>query len=132
MAFVKDSGRQYPKVAIATISYADFPVGTTDKETIDLPAGAIVIGGYVECVAAWATATLPTIDLQIGDVSYVSAPVALAAGTGAALVPTGTKLTANDSVDVTIGGSGSAATAGSARIIVEYVVDGAANEVFDK
>lgn len=136
--FTKDPGRQYPLTAVIEINFDDTNAAGTsnvfqpgvanDTPVIDLPAGAVVIGGYVECDTAWTSASSPTLNIKVGGVSYLASAINLTAGTGAAVVPTGTKLTAAGTVDTTIGGSGTA-TAGKARIIVQYVVLARANEV---
>lgn len=130
MAITLNSGRQYPLAAVLEFTFADQAVPIADAPAIELPANAVVTGGYVEVTTAYVgLGASATIDLQIDNVSLLAAAVDLdvAAGTGAAIVPNGAKMAATNTVDVTIAGTGTA-TAGAVRVIIEYIIVGRANE----
>jgi len=122
MAITKKSGRQ--DVSVARV---DFTFGTGNDvavqgtyPAIDLPEGAIVVGGYLNIIGA----TTATVDVNIGDggstTRYASAVDGAATGV-TALTVTGYQYTVADTVDVTITVADPAA-AGSAEVVVEYIV----------
>jgi hypothetical protein len=129
MAITKNTGRQWPLVAVVDIAYSDTPTTATLYEAADLPPTARVIGGALVVKTAWATAT--TALFAVGDTGaadrYLTSQTLLAEGTfpfdfasddGSAPLDVG----------VTYTETGSAATAGAAQLIIEYVLDGKANE----
>lgn len=129
MSFTKQTGRQYPLVAMAEISYADLTSGTA-LEAIKLPGNSRVVSGQLIVTTAFNSATSDTI--TVGDGGSAARYKGSIDGQSAALtalVPTGYKYTAPDTVDVTWTGVGTAPTAGAAVLIVEYVTDNRANEV---
>lgn len=124
MAITKDSGRQEVIAAKVTFTFGtgnDVPVQGT-YEAIQVPEGAVVVGGYLYV----SDATTATAVADIGDggsANRYKNDVALDATGLTALVPTGYQYTAQDTIDVVVATADSAA-AGSATLYVEYVVDG--------
>jgi hypothetical protein len=124
MSITKNVGRQ--EVIAAKV---DFTFGTGKNVSavavypaIDVPEGAIVIGGYVNI----SDATTSTVDVNIGDgglsTRYASAVDGAALGL-TALTPTGYIYTTADTIDVAITVA-TATDAGTAELVVLYVVDG--------
>lgn len=123
MSITKKVGRQ--EVIAAKV---DFTFGTGANVpligvygAIDVPEGAIVVGGYVNI----SDATTATVDVNIGDgvlSTRYAAAVDAAAVALTALVPTGYKYPAADTIDVAITVADPAA-AGTAEVVVLYVVD---------
>ena len=129
MALTKPDGRQYSLVAQVDILQADFATGV-GRAVIQLPQNAIVISGQLIVDTAFDSVTSDT--GEVGDVTtasrYVSA-VNLQSVGATALVPTGFKTT-DVQTDIFFENTevGSAGTAGVARLIVEYIIDGRHNE----
>jgi hypothetical protein len=130
MAVQKNAGRQGLMVAEVVIDFDDIPTTATYYEAINMPPGARVVGGGLYVLSPWLTVTTAT--LSIGDADLATRyattkDLEAAAGTHYpfdAIATTGTK-----NIGVTYAFTGSAATAGSARLYVEYFVDGRATEV---
>ena len=101
--------------------------GGINVDCIELPPGAVVVGGSVERITAFDTAgyTITVGDADVAD-RYLAATDVKAAGR-TALVPTGYRTTgkpirvAVNNVDV--------CTAGECVVRVQYVIDGRAEEV---
>lgn len=142
MAITKDAGRQSPLVARVAFSYLDLGAAVTASRivpAIDLPAGAIVLGGYVKVLTAWAGTTAATVDVgDGGDPDRYSASainLMATAGTTVALsvangvAGAGYEYTAPDTIDLDVVLTVADASAGSAELVVEYIIDGRANEV---
>lgn len=126
MAITKKPGRQEVVSAKVTWTFgtgADVAVQGT-YPAIDLPANAVVIGGYLNITDA----TTATVDVSVGDggsaTRYASA-VDGAAVALTALTVTGYKYSEPDTIDVKITTADPAA-AGTAELVVNYVVDGRA------
>jgi hypothetical protein len=124
MAISKNKGRQGVISAFVEFEWDDVPTTATAYAAIDLPPGAIVVGGDLVITTAWNTATTAT--LAIGDATtgnrYLSATNAKSAAR-TALVPTGFEVTTTQpSITVTTAFDGTAATAGAARLRVDYIV----------
>ena len=147
MAITKDSGRQYPVVARLVVGYADgkgvFDDGT-QTEAIDVPAGAIVIGGYVRVNTVFNSTSsdalivgdgvdpnryIATCDLQsLGHYHFIMGDV-LTANTTSATVGPGYKYPASDTIDITwTAGTANTATTGEFELVVSYLIDGKAHE----
>lgn len=124
---MQNDGRQHVLVADQEFTYADLANGVTAALKVALPAGAIILGGGVLVQTAW-DSTTATLDVgDSGNAARYADNAALktvgyteltkgffnAAGLDVQLVPaiTGT------------------ATAGKARLIVQYAVAGVATEV---
>lgn len=126
MAITKKAGRQEIIAAKVDFTFgtgADVAVQGT-YPAIDVPAGAIVVGGYLNITDA----TTATVDVNVGDggstTRYASAVDGAATGR-TALTLTGYKYTTPDTIDVVITVADPAA-AGTAELVVEYIVDGRA------
>lgn len=130
MAISKDTGRQWPLCAVVDFAYSDIPTTATLYEAADLPASARVIGGALVVKTAWNTATSAT--LAVGDsgaaARYLAATDIKTAGTTVFDFSTDAGGAILD-VAVTPTYVGAAATAGAAQLIIQYVIDGKANEV---
>ena len=87
---------------------------------IDVPEGAVVVGGYINI----SDATTAAVAVNIGD-GVLSTRYATAVDGAAvaltALVPTGYKYPTNDTIDVAITIANPAA-AGTAELVIQYVV----------
>jgi hypothetical protein len=124
MAITENSGRQEVISAYVDVSYADLASGTA-ADAIDLPVGAIVIGGAVVVTAAFNSATSDA--LVVGDSASSNrfkSSFSIAATGLTALVPTGyVALATTSKVRVTWTGVGTAPTAGAFRLRVDYIVE---------
>lgn len=129
MAISKDTGRQWPLCAVVDIAYSDTPTTATFYEAADLPGNARVIGGALVVKTAWDSTTNT---FSVGDsgaaARYLSATDLKTAGTTAFDFSTDDGSAPLD-VGVTYAETGAAATAGAAQLIIQYVIDGKANEV---
>lgn len=126
MAITKSEGRQEVIAARVTGTFgtgADIAVQGT-YEAINVPAGAIVIGGNLVI----SDATTATVDVHIGDGvddnRYADNVDGAATGL-TALTLTGYKYTAADTIDVMVDTADPAA-AGAFELVVLYIVDGRA------
>jgi len=133
----KKADRQYALTATADLIWSDAvvggvagAVGTTAVAAVDLPANAIVTGGFVVVDTVWNSSGTTTFAIGDGTTAdrYKTATTLKTAGL-TALVPTGFKYTAPDTVDITVVVAGSTASAGAGRLVVTYIVDGRGNEV---
>jgi len=130
MAVTKESGRQYALYADVVIDYDDL-TSAVAAEAIDLPAGAIVTGGFINILTVWNSATSDVLDIGDGaDVDrYTPTPLDIDAAVGMqAITVTGFEYTANDTIDVIWTGVSTAPTTGQLHLVVEYILDGRANE----
>lgn len=133
-------GSQYPLVAEFTFSFDDTmvdtdgvtkdfkTVGTTVVDAINLPAGAIVIGG--EVVTETAVTGSTAYNVSVGDsetaARYLTATDRVAAGR-TPLVPTG-YVGNGEQIRVTVAPTVAAATAGKVTVRVQYVIRNRVNE----
>lgn len=126
MAITKNSGRQEVISARVTGTFgtgADIGVQGT-YGAIDVPAGAIVVGGYFYI----SDATTATVDVHVGDggVTNRYADNVDGAATGiTALTITGYKYTVADTIDLLVDTADPAAD-GAWELVVNYIVDGRA------
>jgi hypothetical protein len=119
-------GRQDPIVAKAAITFGTALDGdaavTGTYRCIAVPAGAIVVGGFLAVTGA----TTATVDLHVGDGlddnRYADNVDGGAAGT-TVLTRTGYEYTTDDTIDIMIDTAAPAAS-GGAILVVEYIVDG--------
>jgi hypothetical protein len=128
MPVTKNAGRQSPVEAWVEFNFADIPTTATVYDLVDLPPGAIVVGGDFVVTTAWNTATTAT--LSLGDATTATrygSTVDLKTAARTALTLTGFAHTATEkAVRGTTAFSGTAATAGAARLRVAYIVKGRA------
>jgi hypothetical protein len=135
MAITLDSDRQYKLTAEVTVGYLDAPINAPTA-AVELPAGAVVVGGYVMVDTDWDDDAAETFTVDIGDATdpnrYTASPLSIDAdaGTAQALTVTGFVYTAPDSVTVEVLPSvgSSNLTQGSLRLMVEYYIQDRANE----
>ena len=124
MAITKNSGRQEVISAYVDVSYADLVSGTA-ADAIDLPVGAVVVGGAVVVTTAFNSATSDA--LVVGDSASANrykSSFSIAATGLTALVPTGyVALSTTNKVRVTWTGVSTAPTAGAFRLRVDYIVE---------
>ncbi len=128
MPIKRNSGRQELIVAHLTLGFADPTAYGVAENAFDLPANAIIVGGDVVVGTPWNSATTAT--LKLGDAAdddrYTAAPVDLKTAGRTALTITGLKYSTADFIKAVVAQTGAAATAGSARISIQYYVEGRA------
>lgn len=133
-------GQQYPLVAEFTFNFSDTmldvngvlkdfkTVGSAVFEVINLPTGAIIVGGDVTTETAVTGAT--AYNISVGDsgsaTRYLGATDKLSAGR-TALVPTGYVGT-GEQIRVTVAPTVADATAGKVTVRVQYIVRNRVNE----
>lgn len=122
-----NSGRQEAIVAYVDISAGDLKSGVATK-AIELPSGAVVIGGSVAVKTPFNTATTAT--LKVGDKEsdsrYTTDAVDLKAAGATALAVSGYTHKVGESLEVTLTETGATATVGAVRVQVSYYVEGRA------
>ena len=130
MAITKNAGRQEVIAAKVTLTYATLSSDAAVAEgVIQVPEGAIVVGGFINVKTAFDSTTSDALDIGDGgdDDRYTATPIDLQSTGVTALDITGYQYTAEDNIDVewTTGSTGTA-TAGEAEIVVQYIVNGRA------
>ena len=104
-------------------------VGTTVFDAINLPVGAVIIGGSVTTETAVSGST--AYNVSVGDSAnttrYLGATNRVAAGT-TALVPTG-YVGLGEQIRISVSPTVADATAGKVSVRITYVIRGRANEV---
>ncbi len=131
MAIRKVSGRQ--EVISTSPLTLSFDTLANDDGTVEavvvVPQNAIVVGGSLTVDTAFDSTTSDVLDIGDGvdPDRYTATPIDLTSTGRTALDLTDYKYTAQDTIDVgwTAGSTGTA-TAGSARLIVQYIIDGRA------
>lgn len=128
MALRKNSSRQELIVAHLTIGFADPTTYGTAENAIELPGNAILVGGDVTVLTPWNSATTAT--LKLGDAAdddrYTASPIDLKTAGRTALTVTGYRHTVQEMLKATVAQTGTGATAGVARIAIQYYVEGRA------
>lgn len=117
--------RQYPLAAHAKVGVAN--IGAGNGATITIPSGAMLLRLAVITTTAFNAGTTSTLSVGDGTTVFANAVDVATAGvetvTGAPkFYPTGGVLS------ITLATTGTAATAGAAHIVAEYVVYGRVNE----
>jgi hypothetical protein len=138
MAVTKKSARQCVEVATCDFTYADVTSGTY-AACVDLPLNAIVTKGelYITTLFNSGTDDKFSIGDQVGSESATADTYAAitagitATGRAVEVVPTGIKTTAATTVGVVWTATGTAATAGVGKLVIEYIVDGRAESSFE-
>ncbi len=132
MTITKKSGRQEVIAATADFTFSDVTSGAY-AAAVDVPAGAIVVGGHLAITTIFNSATDDK--FSIGDkvgaaaaanTTYAAQSAYITAPGAVAIVPTGKKYTAAATVGVVWTGTGAVPTAGAGRLTVLYIVDGRA------
>lgn len=126
MSIKKNAGRQELIVATMLIAFGDPTAYGTAEGAIDLPGGAVVVGGDVTVITPWNSATTAT--LKLGDAAdddrYTTAAIDLKTAGRTELTVTGYKTPVAGAINALLAQTGAAATAGQARVTVEYFVEG--------
>lgn len=129
MAISLNSGRQevlaiYVPLAFNTITSA---AGAAEA-VVQVPEGAIVVGGSIGVTTAFNSATTDVLDLGDGgnDDRYTATQVNLQTVGENKLDLTGYQYTAQDNIDIKWTAAGAAATAGAAMLTILYIVEGRA------
>ena len=125
MPIKKNPSRQGLIVAHLTIGYADPTAYGTAENAFDLPGNAVIVGGDVTVLTPWNSTTAAT--LKLGDATdddrYTAAAIDLKTAGRTALTLTGHQHTAG-ALKALLAQTGTAATAGKARISIQYFVEG--------
>lgn len=118
----KNYNRQGLAVAQIAIALAAFSDGAV-QAAIELPAGAIVVGGSAMVTTAFDAETTAT--LKVGDAvdddRYSGTPLDVSAVGNKPLVPTGYVMPEKGDVIVTYASTGAAATEGELLLVLEYI-----------
>lgn len=126
MPIKKNAGRQELISASLVINFNDPVAYGTAEAAFDLPGQAILVGGDVTVLTAWNSATSAT--LKLGDTAdddrYTATPIDLKTAGRTALTITGFRHTVAESLKALLAQTGAAATAGQARISIQYYVLG--------
>ena len=126
MSIKKNASRQELIVAHLTLGFADITTYGVAELAIDLPGNAVVVGGDIVVTTPWNSATTAT--LKLGDTAdddrYTAAAIDLKTAGRTALTLTGFKHSVAGALKALVAQTGAAATAGSARITIQYFVEG--------
>lgn len=120
MSITKDSGRQDVACAIVPFTYADFASGVF-QAAIELPLGAIVIGGAVAITTAFNSATTDLLDVGISTSTEKYGANFNVHATGSFPLTGLAQKEANQiDMGLTWTGTGAAPTAGVGSLVVMY------------
>lgn len=129
MAITKNPGRQWALVAKVAFGFADFLADSgVALDAVDLPVGASVTGASLTIDEVFDSGTSDAFDVA-------GAGVSLAATDGQALGTTvdtsldSTALAVQTAVTLEWTGVGAPPTQGSGFLLIDYIMDGRANEV---
>ena len=132
MTITKKSGRQEVIAATADFTYADV-TDDTYMAAVDLPGGAIVVGGHLAITTLFNSATDDKFSIgdKVGSASatkdtYAALSADITAVGAVPIVATGKKYAEASTVGVVWNGTGTAPTAGVGRLTVLYIIDGRA------
>ena len=128
MSISKNSARQFVVAAEVEINFSDVSGSSgVAVNAIQLPANAMVVGGYLATDTAFNSATSDTIAVTDPSGGTILAASSVHAAGGVALTPKGGKSTTQGYVTVTWTGVGAAPTAGKCRLCVTYIQAGRAD-----
>jgi hypothetical protein len=124
MAITKKSNRQDILSATVDINFGDITSGVA-ASAIELPIGAVVVGGFLAAITAFnsATSDVAVITAPNADVLMASASIHVVGYVGV-MATSGKEMTTVGNVTITWTGVGAAPTAGKARLTVNYIVIG--------
>jgi hypothetical protein len=123
MPITKNPGRQDILVAMVDINFADVASGV-DAAAVELPGGAIVVGGDVTVITPFNSASSDVLDVgDAGSQNRLLNDANIHAAGRAALVPTGYVMPQIGNLTVRWVGVGAVPTAGKVRLTVHYVVE---------
>lgn len=132
MPITKKSGRQEVIAATADFTYADV-TDDTYMAAVDLPGGAIVVGGHLAITTLFNSATDDKFSIgdKVGSAAatkdtYAALSADITAVGAVPIVATGKKYAEPSTVGVVWNGTGAAPSAGAGRLTVLYIVDGRA------
>jgi hypothetical protein len=124
MAITFDSDRQDVLTARVRITFDDV-TDLVAEPAIDVPAGAVYAGGWVDIITPFNSATTDTLDVGDGDDPdrYSATPIniAAAAGTRSMLDDIYGRYAEKDTIDVVWDGTGAVPTAGEVELVFQYV-----------
>lgn len=122
MAITKNSGRQDVQYARVVVNYDDLTSGAI-AEAIDVPAGAIYAGGWVDVITAFDSGTSDVLDVGDGDTAdhYTSSQIDISTTGRTALDTVAKTYDEKDTIDVTWTGTGSAPSQGQFELVVGYI-----------
>ena len=125
MPIKKIAGRQELVVTYLNIGFADPTTYGVAEPAIDLPGNAVIVAGDVVVTTAWNSATTATLKLgdALDDDRYTASPIDLKTAGRTTLTLTG-YTHKPEALKALIAQTGTAATAGAARIAVQYYVIG--------
>jgi len=142
MAITKVSGRQYPLVARVEFTYSELgtPItASTIVEAFELPAGAIVLSGYLKVLTAWVGPTVATADGGDGGDPdrYTNGTINLKATAGTTVefdiengvAGSGYEYLTADTIDIDLVQTDAISSAGAAELVVVYILADRAHEV---
>lgn len=122
-----NAGRQELVVAYVDVKAGDLVSGVAGK-AIELPSGAVIVGGDIVVKTAFNSATTATLKVgdKVDDDRYTSAAVDLKTAGRTALTLTGYKHSVSEHLQALFAETGAAATLGLARVSIHYYVEGRA------
>lgn len=132
MPIKKLSGRQGVIAATADFKFSDLTSGVY-APAVDLPGGAIVVGGHLAITDIFNSATDDKFSIgdkvgaaSAGNTTYAAQSADITAPGAVPIVATGKKYAEPSTVGIVWTGTGAAPTAGAGRLTVLYIVDGRA------
>lgn len=132
MPITKKSGRQEVIAATADFTYADLVSGAY-AAAVDLPGGAIVVGGHLAITTIFNSATDDKFSIgdkvgaaSAGNTTYAAQSADITAAGAVPIVATGKKYAEPSTVGIVWTGTGAAPSAGVGRLSVLYIIDGRA------
>ena len=130
MAITKNPGRQWPLVAKVSFGFADFAGQSgVALAAIDLPAGASVLDASITITEVFNSATSDLLEMAGSGITVGGADNGSTLGTYVTSTLDSTALAVATSVTIEWTGSGAVPTTGAGFGMVEYIMDGKANEV---
>jgi hypothetical protein len=119
------SGRQEIIAAMLGFTFADITASGVAENAIEVPEGAIVVGGDIVVLTAWNTTGTATLSLgDAGSATRYANAVNLKAAARTALTLTGYKHSVTEWLKALVTTADLNANAGEARITLHYVRDG--------
>jgi hypothetical protein len=127
--FTPTGGRQTPLVAMATVSRAQMADTATAVTVIKLPMNAVVIGGFIVVDTAYDTTSTATVTVgDSGSATRYLTATNLKSAARTSFTTVGYVNSGGLDIVMTPTLADTDGTAGSVRIVVEYVIDGRTNE----
>jgi len=123
MAIVKNPGRQEVICAVQKIDGATLGAAAAN-EAVDLPEGAIVVGGYLNVTEAFTGGADITLAVSGGGVTLTATDADTGTSSNGLTVDGSVVGAGGDVISVT--NAGTTPTGGTAYLVVEYVVEGRA------